>query len=230
MDELHRLSAILIERETIDKDQFERLLAGEAEESVFPRRSPEPAIEEPRGREEAGAAARSRARSRARRCSLRRRIRRPASPDRVVRSCGLRAAPRARERRVPSRASRSRAQRARLRGVVVEHRAHPRVAGLRAGEQLAARDEPRGEPRRSRAACARLRRTDGLHVLGARRRRRRGRLRLRLSVARRRRTTLTSSRGCARRMPSSMCRCGRPSRPGSTGWPFERPLYAPLLG
>ena len=36
MDELHQLSAILIERETIDKDQFERLLAGEAEESVFP--------------------------------------------------------------------------------------------------------------------------------------------------------------------------------------------------
>src|SRR6202008_2588353 len=36
MDVLPRLSAILIERETIDKDQFERLLAGEAEESVFP--------------------------------------------------------------------------------------------------------------------------------------------------------------------------------------------------
>jgi cell division protease FtsH len=36
MDELHRTSAILIERETIDKDQFERLLAGEAEETVFP--------------------------------------------------------------------------------------------------------------------------------------------------------------------------------------------------
>ena len=36
MDELHRFAAILIERETIDKDQFERLLAGEAEESVFP--------------------------------------------------------------------------------------------------------------------------------------------------------------------------------------------------
>jgi cell division protease FtsH len=35
MDELHQLSAILIERETIDKDQFERLLAGEAEESIF---------------------------------------------------------------------------------------------------------------------------------------------------------------------------------------------------
>jgi cell division protease FtsH len=35
MEVLHRLSAILIERETIDKDQFERLLAGEPEESVF---------------------------------------------------------------------------------------------------------------------------------------------------------------------------------------------------
>ena len=34
-DQLHQLSAILIERETIDKDQFERLLAGEAEETVF---------------------------------------------------------------------------------------------------------------------------------------------------------------------------------------------------
>ncbi|MGH7335981.1 MAG: ATP-dependent zinc metalloprotease FtsH, partial [Myxococcota bacterium] len=36
MDELHQLSVLLIERETIDKDQFERLLAGEAPESVFP--------------------------------------------------------------------------------------------------------------------------------------------------------------------------------------------------
>jgi cell division protease FtsH len=43
MDELHRLSAILIERETIDKDQFERLLAGESEESVFAE--PEPVVE-----------------------------------------------------------------------------------------------------------------------------------------------------------------------------------------
>jgi cell division protease FtsH len=34
-DELHRISAILIERETIDKEQFERLLAGESQESVF---------------------------------------------------------------------------------------------------------------------------------------------------------------------------------------------------
>src|SRR5207248_6831985 len=40
MDELHRVSNILIERETIDKDQFERLLAGEAEESVFPEEAP----------------------------------------------------------------------------------------------------------------------------------------------------------------------------------------------
>jgi cell division protease FtsH len=36
MEELHRISGLLIERETIDKDQFERLLAGEAEETVFP--------------------------------------------------------------------------------------------------------------------------------------------------------------------------------------------------
>ena len=36
IDELHRISLILIERETIDKEQFERLLAGESEEQVFP--------------------------------------------------------------------------------------------------------------------------------------------------------------------------------------------------
>ena len=35
MDELQQLSGLLIEHETIDRDQFERLLAGEAEESVF---------------------------------------------------------------------------------------------------------------------------------------------------------------------------------------------------
>jgi cell division protease FtsH len=40
MDELHRVSMILIERETIDKEQFERLLSGEAEESVFPDEAP----------------------------------------------------------------------------------------------------------------------------------------------------------------------------------------------
>ncbi len=41
MDELHKLSAILIERETVDKTQFERLLAGEDEESVFAEETPE---------------------------------------------------------------------------------------------------------------------------------------------------------------------------------------------
>ncbi len=49
IDKLHQLSMILIERETIDKDQFERLLAGEAEENVFvdeqPVAEPEPARE-----------------------------------------------------------------------------------------------------------------------------------------------------------------------------------------
>jgi cell division protease FtsH len=35
MDDLHRISQILIERETIDKDQFERLVAGESEADVF---------------------------------------------------------------------------------------------------------------------------------------------------------------------------------------------------
>jgi cell division protease FtsH len=35
MEELHQITELLIERETIDKDQFERLLAGESPESVF---------------------------------------------------------------------------------------------------------------------------------------------------------------------------------------------------
>jgi cell division protease FtsH len=47
MAELHRVSGILIERETIDKDQFERLLAGEAEESVFPEEAPAAPEEKP---------------------------------------------------------------------------------------------------------------------------------------------------------------------------------------
>ncbi|HET7554870.1 MAG TPA: ATP-dependent zinc metalloprotease FtsH [Gaiellaceae bacterium] len=41
MEELHRISGLLIERETIDKDQFERLLAGEDETTVFPDESPQ---------------------------------------------------------------------------------------------------------------------------------------------------------------------------------------------
>jgi cell division protease FtsH len=47
MDELHRISGILIERETIDKDQFERLLAGEPEEQVFPEEAPAAPEEKP---------------------------------------------------------------------------------------------------------------------------------------------------------------------------------------
>ena len=54
MDELHQLSAILIERETIDKDQFERLLAGEDEAASSRTRSRargrEPPTEERRRR------------------------------------------------------------------------------------------------------------------------------------------------------------------------------------
>ena len=47
MEELHQLSQLLIERETIDKEQFERLLAGEPEESVFAEPEPPPAEPEP---------------------------------------------------------------------------------------------------------------------------------------------------------------------------------------
>jgi cell division protease FtsH len=53
MEELHKLSAILIERETIDKDQFERLLAGEDEAEVFveePVAEPEIPAQEPKKR------------------------------------------------------------------------------------------------------------------------------------------------------------------------------------
>jgi len=50
MEELHRISQILIERETIDAEQFERLLAGEEESSVFPEEKP--ALEAPQPAEE----------------------------------------------------------------------------------------------------------------------------------------------------------------------------------
>ncbi|HJQ51528.1 MAG TPA: ATP-dependent zinc metalloprotease FtsH [Gaiellaceae bacterium] len=59
MDELHKISTILIEHETIDRDQFERLLAGEDEATVFPDEAPaepqpepqpEPKRERPRPR------------------------------------------------------------------------------------------------------------------------------------------------------------------------------------
>ncbi len=51
MAELHKLSMILIERETIDKDQFERLLAGALEEDVFAEEEQpetEPPTDEPK--------------------------------------------------------------------------------------------------------------------------------------------------------------------------------------
>ncbi len=43
MDKLHKISEILIERETIDRDQFERLLAGASESEVFPDETETPA-------------------------------------------------------------------------------------------------------------------------------------------------------------------------------------------
>ena len=48
LDDLHRISEILIERETIDADQFLRLLAGENTDSVFPADDePDAALPEP---------------------------------------------------------------------------------------------------------------------------------------------------------------------------------------
>jgi cell division protease FtsH len=50
MDELNKISFILIERETIDRDQFQRLLAGEDEAGVFPDEAPaEPEEPQPEG-------------------------------------------------------------------------------------------------------------------------------------------------------------------------------------
>ncbi len=46
LDELHKLSELLIERETIDKDQFERLLAGESPDTVFPEAEKAPTAED----------------------------------------------------------------------------------------------------------------------------------------------------------------------------------------
>jgi cell division protease FtsH len=47
IDELHTISQILIERETIDRDQFERLVAGESEESVFAEADAAAAAQQP---------------------------------------------------------------------------------------------------------------------------------------------------------------------------------------
>ena len=100
MEELHRIAAILIERETIGKDQFARLTAGESEESVFPEERPSPSR---RSRRKSASACRSPSRGRSRRRVARssRRLRpsRPASSRRHLRvgytrspcgaSCGL---------------------------------------------------------------------------------------------------------------------------------------------
>ncbi|MFQ5427091.1 MAG: hypothetical protein ACE5EV_08425, partial [Gaiellales bacterium] len=53
MDDLHTLSELLIERETLDRDEFERLLAGEDPESVFAEPDDDETVEpEPQGRPE----------------------------------------------------------------------------------------------------------------------------------------------------------------------------------
>ena len=73
MDELHAITELLIERETIDKDQFERLLAGEAAESVFVEEEPpSPSPSRSPSESRAPSPSRGRSRSRARRCSRRR--------------------------------------------------------------------------------------------------------------------------------------------------------------
>ncbi len=52
VEELHRLSAILVERETIDKDQFLKLLEGAPEEEIFPEEEAEtPEGEKPKAGE-----------------------------------------------------------------------------------------------------------------------------------------------------------------------------------
>jgi cell division protease FtsH len=52
MDDLHKISLVLIERETIDSDQFQRLLAGEDEASVFPEVEVPAAEPQPQPQEE----------------------------------------------------------------------------------------------------------------------------------------------------------------------------------
>jgi cell division protease FtsH len=51
MEELHRLSQILVERETIDKDQFLKLLEGAPEAEVFPEEPTEAEPEKPKADE-----------------------------------------------------------------------------------------------------------------------------------------------------------------------------------
>ena len=184
MEELHRLSAILIERETIDKDQFERLLAGESEESVFPDGGRRAGDRGARGREEAeaqpaatpdpgrgDAASSARSGDQLARASC-------SSHQASSRLPGSRSTSSGSSPLAPSTTS---ATTRRGRRASSTSSTRPATAETAVGRA----SDPRGEPRRSRAACARLRGADGLHVHGARLRRRRDRLRLRLSGARR---------------------------------------------
>ena len=80
LDDLHRISQVLIERETIDKDQFVGLLAGESEEELFP--AEEPKTPPPRIPKRAASARRpSRACSRCRAAP-------PIRPERRRMTCG----------------------------------------------------------------------------------------------------------------------------------------------
>ncbi len=90
--DLHRISQILIERETIEKEQFERLLAGESEDEVF-------GADEPSAARAAGAAgAVDRRRTRAR--PARARCPAPASPEAPPELRGVRRAAPTGERRM----------------------------------------------------------------------------------------------------------------------------------
>ena len=112
MDELHKISTILIERETIDKDQFERLLAGEDEGTRLPGRGARRSRSSRSRSRSPSASARARGRSRCRARPCRARIPRTARPLALPTSAGSlsgypdAALPREREpsvRRLPKR-------------------------------------------------------------------------------------------------------------------------------
>ena len=232
MDELHRLSAILIERETIDKDQFERLLAGESEESVFRGAGHSRRRAGARGRGEAEAQAAAAASPGCGDAAAAARSRAPAS------------GPRVRPGRASSRRAGLVAEGFRLEPLGPEHNERDYAAWSSSVEHIRrspgygpdstwprpmSLDENRARPR---AACARLRGADGVHVHGARRRRRRDRLRLRLPGDGRRPRRPRPVLGAASPAPSSTTSLRRVVADwlDSEAWPFERPLYEPLLG
>ena len=159
MDELHRLSALLIERETIDKDQFERLLAGEDEQSVFAEepdvgRSPR----RPRSRRRSRPCVRRRGRSPARRCSRRRipqrRRDRTAVSDRRRTPVGVGRQSDTRFSVAERRTSRQRGQRGERRRSP-RSRDPPPARGRRPRGAPSRAPRRRSPPRRSRRADAR---------------------------------------------------------------------------